>query len=107
MIEAKNILIKIEVKKILLVKKQFFFDTIAILEEKKQSYQLRNGDHNYNLTLASIYLAYRKIAQTEGVIDKIGNHAKTDAHSQQILTHFCFGQNIKNPLIKNLDVYNK
>lgn len=76
------------------------FNTIAILEEKRWSYQLYNGDHNYDPTLASAYLAHGNIIQTEDVLKQIGNHVKTSVPPKQILTHFCLGQNLENLLIK-------
>ena len=83
------------------------FDAIATLEQEGWSYRVQNSDYNHDPTLAGAYPVYRKIAQTEDILDQIANHAKTGAPPQQTLTHFRLGQNPTKPLFKNRDVCNE
>lgn len=55
------------------------FNAIAFLGEEGWSYQLCNGNHNYDPILAGAHSAYRNIARTEDILDQIANYAKTGA----------------------------
>lgn len=57
--------------------------------------------------MARVHPVYKKITHIKKVFDQIANHAKISAPLEQMLTHICLGQNSKNLLFNNRDIYNK
>lgn len=96
----------LEVNRILLVKTPIVFLIQLLLKSKK------NRSTGCKIVIIIIFsyllvhiLFIEKLLKQKKVLDQIANHTKTDILLQQILIHFCFGQNLENFLFKNRDVY--
>ncbi len=83
------------------------FDVVAIIQDGKWRFSIRNGNHNHKATLPGAHLTHRKAARIEEVLEQITNHARIGAPPQQTFTHLRLGQNPENPLFKNRDIYNE
>ncbi len=83
------------------------FDAVAIIQNREWRFSLHNGNHNHEATLSGAHPTHWKTARIEEVLEQIANHAWTGAPPQQTLTYLYFGQNPKNTLFKNRDIYNE